>query len=313
MRIQKKRVQNLESNLIGVPTGLEAMLAVPLPEVPSDRVTKVGFAAVPQVGEKVLPAIVGPVSRFNAEGSFIKHRDQPMETCYWQREHKYKECHGPERVEATKYIDVPYKRYPRSPIPPPSIELSIVTLPDGRQAIATASAFTVDYENPAKLRHVINLMLELFGFCDVIDKDLLPVGVVPVVSLNWRVLPPGEMPWGQLELHLKPVLDIQKKGKRLVMEHRLKEINRYSPTFVAVGHGGFAGYVIFGFRKIGLYVLECARYGNATYVLEEDWKELSRLTKAEILNQQRHKARLVHIPSWETRVGALLQDSNGAA
>lgn len=312
MRIQKKRVQNLKCNLIGVPAGLEAMLAVPLPEVPRDRVTKVGFAAVPQVGEKVLSAIVGPVSRFNAEGSFIRHRDQPMETCYRLHEHKYKEWHGPERLEATKYVDVPYKRYPRTPIPPPSVELSIVTLPDGRQAISTVSALTVDFENPDKLKHAINLMLELFGFCDVIDKDLLPIGVAPVVSLNWRVLPAGEMPWTQLEQHLKPVLDIQKKGKRPVVEHRLKEINRYSPTFVAVGHGGFTGYVIFGFRKIGLYVLECARYGNATYILEEDWKELSRLTKAEILNQKRHKVRLVHIPSWRARVGALLHSNREA-
>ena len=312
MRIQKKRVRNLECNLVGVSATLEVMLAAPLPEVARDHMTKVGFAAATQVGEKVLPAVVGPISRFNAEGSFIKHRDQPMETCYRQHKWTYKQWHGQDTVEVTDFVDVPYKRYPRTLIPPPSVELLIVTLPDGRQAIATASTFTVNYENPAELRHVINLMLELFGFCDVIDKNLLPVGVAPVVSLNWKVLPLGEMPWTQLEPHLKPVLDIQKKGKRPVVEHRLKEINRYSPTFVAVGHGGFTGYVIFGFRKIGLYVLECARYGNATYVLEEDWKELSKLTKAEILNQQRHKARLVHIPSWETRVGALLHSTKEA-
>ena len=312
MRIQKKRIRSLECNLIGITSETEVRLVAPLAQLTRDRITKVGFSANPQLGEKVLPAILGPRSRFNAEGAFIKHRDQPRETCYRQREWRYQQWHGQDTVDVTEIVDVPYQRYPRTLIPPPSIELSIVYLPSGELAVTTIGTITVNFENPAKLLHRINLMLELFGFCDVIGKGLLPI-VAPVILLNWNVLPPGEMPWSTLEPHLKRVLSIQKKGKRPVVEHRLKEINRYEPTFVAVGHGGFTGYVIFGFPSANMYVLECARYGNATYVLEGDWKELSRLTKAEILNEERHKARVIHQSRWEDRIRTLFRDAKKAA
>jgi hypothetical protein len=308
MRIQKKRIRNLELNLIGISRGTEVVLVVPLVEVSSQRLEKVGFSSNHQVGEKVLPAILGPISRFNAEGSFIRHRDQPMETCYRQSEWRYQQWHGRDTIEVTEYVDVPYRRYPRTPVLPPSMELSIVTLPNGGQAIRTVGTLAVDFENPAKLRHSINLMLELFGFCEVIGKDLMPTGGVPIISLNWSVLPPGEMLWSELEPHLQRVLNIQRKGTRPVVQHRLKEINSYRPTFTAVGHGGFTGYVIFGFPDISIYVLECARYGNATYVLESDWREISRLTKAEILKQDRHKTRIIHQSKWENRIRALFSN-----
>ena len=312
MRIQKKRIRNLVLNLPGVQYGTALVLIAPLHEVSHERLEEVGFSNTPQLGEKVLPSILGPVSRFNAEGSFIRHRDQPMETCYRQRKWTYKQWHGKERVEVTEFVNVPFKRYPRTPIPPPGKELSIVVLPDGRQAVATVGAITLDPESPKPLLHSINLMLELFSFCEVVDKELLPTGVVPVISLNWKVLPSGEMPWSVLKPCLKRVLDIQKEGTRPVVAHRLEEINSYKPKFVAVGHGGFTGYVVFGFPDLGIFVLECARYGNATYVFEEDWKALSKLSKAEILSQQRHKARIIHQSYWEGRIRALFREVKAA-
>jgi hypothetical protein len=307
MRIQKKRIRNIELNLPGIEARTELILMVPLSEAKKSCLKRVGFPEEPAIGTKILPAIVGPVSRFNAEGKFIRHRDQPMETVYRQREWHYKQRHGKDKVDATKIVDVPYKRYRRTLIPPPSIELAVIVLPDGNQAIAAVGAVTFDVGNFDKLRHVINLMLELFGFCDVVDKHLLPIGVVPTISLNWQVLPEGEMPWSALEPHLNKVLDIQKKGQRPVVAHRLETINQYKPRFVAVGQGGFSGYVIFGFPDLNSYVLECSRYGNATYVFESNWKELSKLTKAEILNENRHKARLIHLSHWEARIRSLLQ------
>ncbi|OLP15945.1 hypothetical protein BST81_23770 [Leptolyngbya sp. 'hensonii'] len=312
MRIQKKRILNLERNLPGVPHGVEVVLVAPIDDITSQRLQRVGFSASPRVGEKILPSRLGPISRFNAEGSFIRHRNQPKETCYKQREWRYQQWHGKNRIEVVEFVDVPYHRYPRTLVPPPGIELSVVVLPDGRLAIATEESFLFAPTKPRKLRHGINLMLELFGFCDVVTKDLLPTGVVPTISLNWKLLPPGEMPWSKLEPHLHRVLNVRRKGARPVIEHRLKEINSYKPAFVAVGHGGFTGYVIFGFPEAGIYVLECAHYENATYVFESEWKELSKLTKAEILAQERHKARLVHQSHWETRIRSLFKSAEAA-
>jgi hypothetical protein len=312
MRIQKKRVRNLQINLPEIENGQELLIVVPIAEIKGSRLQHLGFPEKIEVGAKILPSIVGPVSRFNAEGSFIRHRDQPKETCYRQRQWHYKEWHGDQQVEATKIVDVPYERYPRTRISPPSIELQVVVLPTGDLAIAAIGALIFDMADPNRLRHVINLFLELFGFCDVVDKNLLPVGVVPTISLNWQILPEGEMPWSRLKPQIDKVLDLQKKSVRPVVAHRLEVINKYGPTFTAVGHGGFAGYVVFGFPQLGFYILECSRYGNATYVFDNNWKEFSKLTKAEILNQNYYKARFIHLSHWEMHISLLFRSAKAA-
>lgn len=312
MRIQKKRIHNLKSNLPGITEGTELILAVPVSELSLRRLQLVGFTADLKVGEKVLPSRVGRVSCRNAEGSFIRHRDRPKEQRYRQREWSYNQWHGKGTIEVTKIVDVPYQRYQRTLIPPPAVELSVIELQDGSKAIATSSPVTLDIQNRKRVIHCINLMLELFGLCDVLDKSQAPIGIIPTVSLNWRILPTGEMPWSQLEPHLKRIIRNQKKGNRPVVEHRLKEINRYKPSFVAVGHGGFNGYVIFGFPERDLYILECARWGNATYVFGGKWKELSKLTKAEVLSEKHQQARFIHVAKWKSRIRSLFLEAQAA-
>ncbi|MCU0222782.1 MAG: hypothetical protein MUF27_01655 [Acidobacteria bacterium] len=306
MRIEKKRIRSVEANFIGVAPGARVFAAVPVDEVPAARLRKAGFTPDAKPGEKVLPSVVGPVSRFNAEGRLLVHRDQEMETCYRQREWTYFQWHGKDKVEVTDIVDVPYRRYPRTPVPPPSVELQVIELADGRRAVATPAA-VVDVQRGERLLLHVNLMLELFGVCDVLDERLRPAGVLSTMRLNWRVLPPGRQPWERLKPLLQNVVDVQKAGNRPVVEHRLETVNGYGPEFTAVGNGGFAGYVIFGFPARSLFVLECTRYGNATYVLERDWESLSKLTKAELLDAKLHKARLIHVQHWEARLADLFR------
>ena len=39
--------------------------------------------------------------------------------------------------------------------------------------------------------------------------------------------------------------------------------------------------------------------GNATYVFEENWEELSKLTKAEIIRGKLQKDRIIHRENWD--------------
>ena len=70
--------------------------------------------------------------------------------------------------------------------------------------------------------------------------------------------------------------------------------------------GELAGYVIFGFPEKNLYVLESGFYGNATYVVTDDWEVLSRMTKAELINGDLHQTRVVHLKSWSYEIRQLL-------
>lgn len=80
---------------------------------------------------------------------------------------------------------------------------------------------------------------------------------------------------------------------------RLTAVGEKKPDFVAIGIGGFEGYTVFGFVQKGLCVLESPQVNNATYVLPlESWEAVSQMTKAQILDSNAHKARIVHTRSW---------------
>ncbi len=306
MRIAKKYIRRLEANIPRSQEGATLIASFPVDEARAGRLGLVGFTSEVEVGETVLPSVIGPATRYNAEGRVIVHRDRPKETLYQQVEWTWEEWHGRDRVERTEFRERAYQRYPRTPVPPPAIELSVAVGAAGRELIA---APPLPYAPPTaeRLMLCINLMLEIFGACDLLDEGLVPLVNVRIRRVNWTVLPKGRLPWDVLRPHLQDIIGRQRPGTAKVSEHRLKVLSGYGPEFGVVGHGGFAGYVIFAFPAKGLYVLECARYGNATYVFDRGWEALSQMTKAEILNGELHRARLVHVSHWESRVRELLR------
>lgn len=107
--------------------------------------------------------------------------------------------------------------------------------------------------------------------------------------------------------HVEPFVRRQPRGNQPIIRARLQEVNKYKPEFVAVGQAGFDGYVIFGFPKKNLYVLESVHPDNATYVFEDEWQRLSQMTKAEILNHDLQKERIIHRAGWPARIRRLLR------
>jgi len=99
------------------------------------KLKETGFSENLEVGESILPsASFGPISYYNAEGKYIIHKDRPMETVYRTVEWHWHQWHGRyDRVERTKMVDVPHKRYPRTFINPPSIEFTISTTVNGER------------------------------------------------------------------------------------------------------------------------------------------------------------------------------------
>jgi hypothetical protein len=159
---------------------------------------------------------------------------------------------------------MPYKRFPRTPIPPPAIELTVVEL-HGVKAVATP-AITYNQAHRGELLHHANLLLELFGECSTLTENLEPFLAVERQRLNWTILPPGEMPWARLSRRVAPFLDQMGERTRPVAEHRLKMMTEeHTPSFTAVGNAGFDGYLVFGFEDKGVYVLESLNYGGVSF------------------------------------------------
>ena len=308
MIITGKRKRTLDKRFQALAEGTTITPGIPLNEDTKNKLLAIGFPDKPKLGDTVLPEIsFGPVTRYNAIGKTIIHRDQPMETAYRQVEWHWRQWAGYGSTEEhSKIVDVPYERYPRSLDPPPGIELSIRKDKEGKYFIV-APALELNKKNTKELIHEINIFLEIFGYCQIFTEALRNLVPVKIVRLNWRILPPGRWPWDKVKNEVKPIIKKTSPQNQIVITHRLQAITKYNPEFVAIGMAGFTGYLIFGFPKKNLYVLEAVYTGNATYVFEDDWEELSRLTKAEIITGKLQKDRIIHREGWNSRIEDILE------
>jgi len=115
------------------------------------------------------------------------------------------------------------------------------------------------------------------------------------------------MPWERFKREIEPIVKSAPQGNQQILYYRLNTVNALKPDFRAIGSGGFHGYIIHGFTVNRLYVLESMYYGNATYVLGESWEEISKKTKAEILNEKLQKARIIHRVGWKKKIEEIIK------
>lgn len=262
----------------------------------------------------LLPANKGAACRRNAEGYNIIHRDQSMEIAYRQVEWHWTQFIGRnDSEEKSKVVDVPYRRYPRTPVLPYSIEIEIKVREDG-QIFVVAGPFSNDDGQVSVATNTANMLREALGGFEVLGKDLSNWVSAPIRRLHWQLLPPGNNPWETARPALEKMVERAPAGNQSVLLARLAAVGEKKPDFVAIGVGGFSGYSVFGFVRQKLCVLECPQVNNATYVLPmESWEVVSQMTKAQILDSKSHKARIVHTRGWFDALNKLLRVDDRAA
>ena len=295
--INKKRIRNVSNYLHAIKDGEDFFVVKEVGEVSPKKIKSIGFADGLSNGAQVLPGIVGSVTRFNAKGGFYKFKNLPMETVY--RSVCMQDWHGNDH-----YVDVPYKRYPRKMIAPPSVELKVVDIKGVLYFISPKMKKSEAEEENNK--HVINLFLELFGSCEIFNQSYeLAISNIPTKRVNWHILPEGEYPWERI-LQLAGDLSSRRVGKSKMQKHNIVTIVNYKPKEIIYGIGGFRGYLVFVFPEKNLFVMENVMYGNATYVFDDDWEQFSQLTKAEIIQNDFQKYRFEHHKGWEGYIKRIL-------
>lgn len=296
MKITRKRIRTLGNYLVGLNN--KDNFYVALTDLNNlNRILRAGFNNPLNIGEQILPSAIGAKSKFNANGGFNIHRNQPKQTVYRQAE--IKDWHGHYHT-----VDIPYQRFPRTHIPAPEIEITVVQGANG-QNIIRSPRLTKGVTPDSEIIHVINLFLELFGECDTLQANLVPVFNVPVTRLNWNLLPPGTYPWNVLRNNVQSAIGNVGINRRHLIERRLETISNHSPNFVAVGNAGFQGYVVFGFPNKNFFILESIHKDNATYVFGQNWQLISQLTKEQILSQNLQQQRIIHSQGWQNLIDGL--------
>lgn len=296
LRKYLKQLKQKETYWLGLPTDSH-----------KEKLEELGFTIPLAPGERLLPdPKYGPANRRNSLGDEIVHRDKPLETAYRLAEWHWTEFRGRyDREECSKIVDIPYPRYPRTQVPPLSVELGIRKT--GNNLHVVAGPFVLG-KNDSTATNTVNVFIEIFGECAVLRQDMTTWEKAPIRQLNWELLPPGKNPWASAQPALRKVVGSADKGNRPVIAARFDTIGKHEPDFVAIGTGGFNGYVVFGFPRFGFCLLESQEVNNATYVLNESsWEKVSMLSKAEILNGNLHRDRLIHRETWFGAVRDLLQ------
>jgi len=304
MIITKSRIQNVDKYLNGFDE--DENLYVVLNDIDrfKNRLILMGFSSSLPSGEKVLPSAFGSVSNYNANGKYEKLRDLPKESFFIEQQREWKDWNDNSH---SGVVEMEYKRFKQQFIDAPSQELTIL-LNDENNKVISSDNIIVNDENKDLIKHTINLFLELFGECNIVDDEFLSRQQTPIKRVNWTMLPQGIMPWESLKVPLLDLIDktnIESKEDTL---NRFEYINSFSPDFVATGNGGFNDYVVFGFTSRNLYVLENSFAGNATYIFNSDWEVLSQLSKAEILAENLQEHRLIHKRNWKQNIRNIIRE-----
>lgn len=301
MLIQRSRILNLSRYFGGLIPRTDIRLTVKINDIAARKLNASGFANLVD-GDVLLPAIVGPVSRRNAEGHYIIHRDQPKETrSIGVRSWTRREWAGRGQTrEVTETVDVERQCYPRTFVPPPGVELTVVD--HNGDLFIVSDVMTMGVTADEAILHTTNLFLELFGEAEIRHANLAAFTPPNTRRLNWSLLPPGVNTATGVIAHLRPYIARRARTYQGPIMERLNFMAGRNPDEVYLGHGGFGAYVAYVFNGPGKAVLESVLPDNATYVFGTNWAAVSRLTKTEVLDARHHLDRIFHTLDWERRV-----------
>ena len=302
MFINQKRVGNIHNYLGQFSNGDEIRIILNNPNQFLDKLKAIGFNTI-NIGEVILPKPIGPVSNYNANGKYDLLRNLPKEAYYQDIDMNWL-AFGKHPVSKT--ITYTRYKYQKKLISSPSEELAVILDKDDNEIISS-SLIKYDNSNNEKIKHIINLFLELFGECHIVDKDLISRVITPIKKLNWNILPRGKMPWDTLKAHLSTNTNINSLSNPNEIYKRINYINSFEPDFIVTGNGGFNDYIVLGFVAKNLYVLENNKPQNATYIFEDNWANITKLSKAQILEETLQKDRLIHHANWKQNIKTHLE------
>lgn len=274
--------------------------------VRQDRITparqkEIGIDFLQDDGDSILASSIGKISSFNVSGKEVKRKDLPLIKKSIPQYRTWKDWHGKEHDGIQhRTMDV----YPIDFITPPAEKLSLKKI-DGVMHISTRTIDLTDVQPPTI--HLANLLFEYFGEFEIFDVSKHKISNIPARQLQWEVLPRGKYPWNKASGVLAPFLTKLSQSEKGVIEHRMREISKYEPDFLATGRGGYSGYFVYGFTDKKLHFLESIYLNNATYIFGENWEELSGLSKEEIINGEHEHLRVIHDKKWIGKVRQLLR------
>lgn len=294
MQIKAKRIRNPRRYLYELSAGDTFYIVTTTTDEDQKVLCLYGMAE----GETRIPIPRKACTEANANGKWIPLKHLPKEARVIEREYhrldwQKNDCYG--TCFQTRQC------YQRKFIPPTEIAF---TLENG---VVYSPLFKNTEENDDLIKTTINILLEMFGRCEIWSKEKTPV-VPPVkqYSVPWEILKPGTKLEKEWKNYVSEIIACRPEKQKSIIKQRHEFLWTQKPDFCVIGSQNFWGYIVYGFQKENLYIFECNRPDNATYIFSGNWEAASQLTKTEILSGHVHETRLFHTDHWRDNLRNLI-------
>ena len=251
------------------------------------------------------PASSGKYSHANLYGRERVRRDLPLE----QKEYGF---YAPSwRSGHQHYVSWTRDVYPREFFPPKQVNLTTELL--GMRGDAFLVKFAIDQvisrrtaNFEQELLYNLNLLQENVGAADIFESTTTLAEYAATVRVDWQLLPPGSVDevFAAMTAGKSPITAEQ----ATVMKQRLHVIGRLKPEAFVAGTDGFLRYfgALFGDDFV---VFENLQYGNAIYVMYENWHALSQRSRVELLaGDPDNFERIIHKKGWVEQLSGMVQE-----
>jgi len=153
----------------------------------------------------------------------------------------------------------------------------------------------------------LNVLQENTGVTGVFSTNATRDDYISTIMLDWQVFPPGTIDEVIARLGGSPARPGNAPDFDQHVQDRIRLFNKFNPTAYIRGQGGFGSYFGAQFAN-DLVVFENLKYGNAVYVLYENWGEVSQRSRIDLLRDHDAKFdRIIHNDDWEERLAVLLR------
>ena len=251
----------------------------------------------------------GKYSNININGREIIRKDLPKEIHY----NSVESPNYGDSYNGTHTVNLPYEKYPRDFQPPRELEI-LISCKDCKPNLPNyIIAFQVqevldknakDFEN--KLFEDLNFLQENIGTFGIEAANIPIIEYAKSLHVSWEILPPGTLDDTIQRIFHGKTPTTQEKN---TAKERYEFFQSLKPKSLVFGQSGFRRY--FGaLLEDNLVVFENIEYGNAVYILFDNWEELSKLSRIDLLSGKFGTSfeRVIHNTGWKSDVKTIVAE-----
>jgi len=261
--------------------------------------------------EYIPSEIKGPYSRKNLLGYRIRYPDRPKvaKTYYLGERPKWGNyANGTFSLIVTRMV-TDYDEIPPKEL---SIRTELLkTEEENGQHFFTIKLSTSEILNKRantfndSLFFNLNLLQENIGSTNVFRSDATVNDFIQSLQVQWEIFPPGERN-EDIDRIIQGVRNLTPQRIAQIQE-RYNFLRNQNPIQIITGSSGMRRYFGAKFSE-QLVVFENTTYGNALYILFQNWRDLSRLSRTEIQTRPNDQyIRVKHSGDWQDKMKAIIQ------